>query len=168
MGIAALISTIVGLISGAIPKAFETFNKHQDHKRDMAVREAEMRFRELDHKLAMERVKAEAAVKLDETYYQAATEEAKAAGERMIEMIRQQFSPTGTGWIDSFNAIVRPACALVILAMFAVAVLSYMFGASTINVDFAKSMAGLFTLSVEAVLGFVFGYRSALARPPRA
>lgn len=165
MGISALISAILGLISGMVPKAFDTYNKAQDHKREMDVRAAEMKFRELDHKLAMERVKAEAAVKIDETYYQAAAEEAKAAGERMVEMIRQQFSPTGTPWIDNFNAIVRPMCALVILGMFVTSVLSFMFGATTINAEFARSMSGLFTLSVEAVLGFVFGYRSAMARP---
>lgn len=166
IGLTALISAITGLFSGSLPKIFDLISKRQDNKHELEIRKQERETLQLNHTLALERVKAEAAVKMDETYYQAVAEEAKASREQLVEMIKQSFAPSGVAWIDAMNAAVRPISAMVILGMFVIAVLSFMFGVSAVNADFAQSMAGLFSMSVEAVFGFIFGYRSALARPP--
>jgi hypothetical protein len=160
MGITALISLISGLVSGSLPKLLDFWGKSIDFKQELKVRELEFKFRDQDHKWAMERAAAEAELKLNESYYDALTEEGKATREQMAEMIRQQFEPTGVLWIDCFNSLIRPVTALFVIVLFFMAVTSYIFGNTTMNPDFGKEMATLFSFMVEGMVSFIFGYRA--------
>lgn len=164
--ITALVSAVTGLVSGIAPKLITLFEARQGHKHEIEIRDYEIRFRQLDHKLAMERIKAEAGVKIDEAYYQAASEETRATREHLAELIKQQFTPTGIAWVDSFNAVIRPLSAAVFLVLFVVGLTAWTFGIAR-NDAFGAQLGAVFIEAVQAVLGFTFGYRSAI-KPPVA
>lgn len=164
-GWTALFGLLSGIVSGVMPKALDIWGKSQDFKQEMQVRKLELEFRREDHKMAMERAGKEAELRMNESYYDALTEESKANREQMVELIRQQFAPTGIWWVDVFNSLLRPVCAAIVMLLFFVAVASYIFGVGAVNASFALKMAELFGFMVEAMTSFIFGYRATIKAP---
>jgi len=163
--IVALISSILGFVSGFGPKVLEVYGKRLDHKQELDIRKMEMEFQKLNHELTLERIKAEAGVKLDESYLEAVAADAVAARDQLKAMIVDAFKPTGIAWVDTFNAIVRPVTAALFLLMFAGGVVAYMLGTTTLNPEFGTVLGTTFVECVQGALGFIFGYRSAIKQP---
>jgi hypothetical protein len=151
--ITALISAVTGLLSGVVPDLLKEFKETRSHKR-------EMEFTQLNHQLALERAKLEVSAKLEETQEQRMMAEVAAAKEQLVAAITVQGAyHTGIGWIDGFNALIRPTTALIFVFMFAVGLCGYSFGLVH-NDAFGTTLVSLFGESVQAVIGFMFGARA--------
>lgn len=157
--ITAFISGLFGLLSGSVPKMFDFFQKKQDNSHELKIREYELRFREMDHKMAMERVKAEGEIKIDEAYYNALTSQGQATREYMAELLKASVTPTGVPWLDNFNALIRPATAAFVLICFFGTLIAWVAGAP-VNAAFGAQLGGLFVELTQGVIFFVLGYRS--------
>ncbi|MEM8628088.1 MAG: hypothetical protein AAGF32_09145 [Pseudomonadota bacterium] len=152
MGIAALISTVVGALSGLLPDVVTIWKDGAEAKRERDMLE-------LQHKMQLALAEKEMSAKLDETASEAMLEEIRAARAAMTAAITHQSTPIGIAWIDGFNAMLRPASAAMIIALFIFVALGF---SSVIS---AAAFEPLFLLAIEAVLGFLFGYRSARKEP---
>ncbi len=166
MGIAALISTIIGLIGGALPRLLGIIESGANHKR-------ELEFLRVQHELMMERQKSEAGSKLREAESNLVAEEVRAMREHLTAIIEVQGRATGIAWIDAFNAVLRPAATTLILVIFFVTSLAFvassiaMWRAGQIKdgIELAKVVWGsMIGFSIEAVLGFLFGARQVSKR----
>jgi hypothetical protein len=148
----ALISAITGLLSGIVPDILREV-------KDSRAAARELQFLKLNHELAMERVKAEAGAKVEESYQQRISAEIQATKEQIVAIVTAQSQATGIAWIDGFNAVIRPLTALAFVSVFVAVVCGYSFGL-TAQPGFGAAVAPLFTEGMMAVLGFLFGYRS--------
>ncbi len=157
----ALISAIVGLISGAVPKVM-------DEVRDSRAHTREMEFIRLQHELQMARDSANSEAKMREAEASLGAEEMRAMREQLVSIIETQGKPTGIAWIDGINALLRPTVAAGIISMFFWVSIVYIQGvmqqysagaidAQTLAQVVWGSMVGE---GILATLGFVFGYRS--------
>lgn len=161
MGITALISTLIGLVGGALPRILGIVEGRANHRR-------ELEFLKLQHEQQLERAKLEAGAKLREAESALVAEEVRAMREHLTAIIEAQAKPTGIAWIDGFNAVLRPAATTLILVVFfgtalvyvASAVAMWRAGAVT-GVEFAQMVwGGMIGLSIEGALGFLFGVRT--------
>jgi hypothetical protein len=161
----ALISTVLGLISGALPKVLDEVKDSRAHQR-------EIEFLKLQNQLQIEREKADAGAKMHEAEQAAIAEEIRATREQLSAIIETQGRPTGNSLIDGFNAVLRPTVASGIMALFFWVAVVYIhgvmaqYGAGKIDVQtLATAVWGsLVGEGILATLGFVFGYRSTLKR----
>src|SRR5262245_60251885 len=108
----ALISGILGLVSGAVPKVLDIYKDKQAHLR-------EVEFLKLQHGFQMEREKLGAESKMREAESNIMAEEIRAFREHLTQIITLQGTPTGIPWIDGFNAVLRPANAALLMLLFA-------------------------------------------------
>ncbi len=161
MGIAALISTLLGMLGGALPRVMTWMETRSNHSH-------ELEFARLQHELQMQRMTAEAGSKLREAEAGIVAEEMRATREHLTAIIEAQGKTTGIAWIDGFNALLRPLAAALILVLFIVtaggfvgAVLGqYAAGEIKSAREVAEVIWGsLVGFSIEAVLGFLFGAR---------
>lgn len=155
----AFFSGLFGLLSGSIPKAFEFFQKRQENSHELQIREFEMKFRQLDHQLAMERIKAEGQIKIDESYYAAVTAQGQATREYMADLIKSMNTPTGVPWIDKLNAVIRPLTAAFVLVCFFGTLIAWI-GGAPVNSAFGVQLGALFVELTQGVIFFILGYRS--------
>jgi len=159
----AIISSVVGLISGVVPDIVSEFKSSNAHKRELELLTKQT---ELQLKL----VAAQGDARFEETQLGIITQESQAFRDHLSEIVKAQFAPTGVAWVDVLNSVIRPATALLVMIMFfcvaaifsAGVVESYLEG----NID-AATMAtvlwgGMIGEATQAVLGFLFGYRSAI------
>lgn len=158
----ALISSIIGLVSGILPDVFKEFTASRQ-----AQREAD--FLRLQNELAIARAKSDAEEKLRESHEASLIADANAFKETLSELIKVQSAPTNIPWIDGLNAVIRPVVTLLVIALFVATAGMYV---KAVIVDFnsghIKDSAQLSQAiwgsmigeSITAVLGFVFGYRS--------
>jgi len=161
MGITALISTLLGMLGGAIPDLLKEWKDQRQHRR-------EVEFQEKLHAMQLERAKIEAGAKVAEAEANYAAEEVRAMRESLVAIIEQQGKPTGIAWIDGFNALIRPVCALLVMILFGVTAAAFV---TTVlqqyangQITDAKVMAetiwsSQIGLAIEGVLGFLFGAR---------
>jgi len=155
--ITAIVSSVLGMVGGLLPEAVKEFRDTRAHTR-------EREFLTLTHNFQLEREKLNMEGKMREAEAGLLAAEMAATREHLTAIIEAQAKPTGILWIDAANSIVRPACALAIFAMFIASVSAYSLGISAVNPEFGAQMGSLFAASVEAVLGFFFGYRSMARR----
>lgn len=167
MGIAALISTLLGFVGGAIPELLKELRDSRAHSREVA-------FLAKQHELQLERMKFEAGAKLREAEQAVFVEEVRATREHLTAIIEAQSKPTGLPWIDGLNAVIRPVAALLILVLFIVTAGGYV--GSVLNqysageIKSAKELAeviwgSLIGFSIEATIGFLFGARQVRKSP---
>jgi hypothetical protein len=155
-----LISMVLGAAQGMAPAFFDEWKAGREHKRETE---------RLDHmhKLQLETARLAHDSKMREIEVQADIADNKAWSDRTTAMIEAQARPTGIVWVDAFNALLRPTCATIIMALFTVIASWYawsvigQFGAGAITADQAVkllwgSLIGEVTI---AMLGYVFGYR---------
>lgn len=161
----ALISTILGLISGALPKVLDEVKDSRAHSR-------EIEFLKLQNELQIQREKADADAKMRVAENDIVAEEIRATREQLTAIIETQGRPTGNKLIDGLNAIIRPVIASGIMALFFWIAVTYVHGilaqynAGHISVE-ALNQAIWGSLVGEGILatfGFVFGYRSTVKR----
>ena len=160
-----IVSMLLGMVSAAIPKAFDYAEKRLTFAQEMKIREheAQLRIREQEFALKAQTVAADA--KMQESFYDAVAAENQAAREQLAEALAQIVKPTGYVIIDALNAAIRPVTTVFLLLMFALALVSWMFGVGSVNAEFGKQLGTLFAFSVECVLFFIFGARQ-VAKPP--
>lgn len=160
--ITALISTFTGLLSGLLPDILKEIRDSRNQSREMA-------FLELQHRLQMERERAGAENKMREAEALSMAEEMKAWRETVLATIETAAKPTGIPWIDGFNAILRPATAALMMVLFGWTAIVFMHGVMDAwtagkianEMQLASVVWGsLLGEAIQAVLGFLFGYRS--------
>jgi hypothetical protein len=154
--IVSLISSALGMVGGLLPDIFTEFRVSRDHRREIERldRQAELKVRLLAHQTDANLAEIEGNVFV---------EEMKAFRAQMSQIYRSQ-APVGIGWVDAWNACLRPfACTLIVL-MFAAISMTYAFGMYFDRPHLADVSqiiwAGLVGDAIQAVLGYLFGYRS--------
>lgn len=154
--ITALISTITGLVSGTIPDLLKEWGASREHTREMQMleKQTELQLR-IAEKEGETRV-AEMDREVDIAAYDAQSTIAKASLES-----------TGITWTDAWNAALRPFAVTIIIILFAVMASFYAYAVLSAVESIEDTQAAVDLLwgsligeAIQAVLGFLFGYRS--------
>lgn len=162
IGMTALVSTLLGMIGGALPRAMSWLESASAHKR-------ELEFLKVQHTLQMERMRADADARLREAESNIVAEEVRAMREHLTAIIETQARPTGSPFIDFFNAILRPTATAIILVMFCGFAMVLIQLYRTGHLEQAKALANAVAasqigLAFEGLLGFLFGVRTTAKR----
>ncbi len=158
----ALISSILGIVGGIVPDMMKMARTGQDHRHERALIT-------LQHKHTMARIEAKVSGQAAVAEHAAYAEEMQATREHLTAIVEQQGRVTGVGWVDVFNSILRPtmctgvmAIFFVIATLYAQAIVGQYYAGSISALDMATVLWGsMVGESVQAVLGFLFGYRQA-------
>lgn len=158
--ITAAVSALLGAVSGLAPEVLKHLNQKADRAHELAILRLQAELAKAGHQQRLEEIR--------EGSYAA---ELATYAEQMRAIQEAQSRPTGVRFVDAFNALIRPATAAVMMAYFAVAA-----GLLTwaILADVAAGRLGmaeaaglifgsLIGEAIQAVLGFLFGYRSTAA-----
>jgi ABC-type multidrug transport system fused ATPase/permease subunit len=161
----AAVSTILGMLGGVIPDLLKEF------------RDSRNQAREVEHMRVQAELQAKAAKELSDNRLRevesgAYAAEAQAFRETLTKIIEAQARPTGIAWIDGFNAVLRPLCTLSIMILFMVTAGMMVWGvmgalhAGAITPEQAAAViwGSLVGESIQAALGFLYGYRSAVKK----
>lgn len=162
--IVSLISSVLGMAGGLLPDIMKEFTASREHKREMTMMEKQA---ELQLKLLQGQTDAKLA-EIDGNVY---VEEMKAFGKQMAAIYQAQ-KPVGIPFVDGFNALIRPTTASLVMVMFVVTATMYIvavlqqFGNGIIDLQAASTIiwGSLVGDAIQAVLGFLFGYRSTKGR----
>ena len=162
----ALISSVIGLVSGVVPDIVGEVKSANAHKRELELLTKQT---ELQLKL----VAAQGDARFEETQLGIISQEAQMFRDHLSEIVKAQFSPTGVLWVDVLNSVIRPATALLIMVMFigtasiftAGTVELFLEGKIDAQVMSSVIWGSMVGEAVQAVLGFLFGYRSARKIP---
>lgn len=154
--ITALISTVAGLFSGAAPKLIGEFTAGREHKREMDMLDKQT---ELQLKIAGVQGQTKIAEMDREVDISAYDSQAKIAVASL--------QSTGIGIVDTWNGLLRPFAVTIIIILFAAISSFYTYevldSINNLN-DATKAVkllwGSLIGESIQAVLGFLFGYRS--------
>ncbi|MEP3245091.1 MAG: hypothetical protein ABJN40_13095 [Sneathiella sp.] len=158
--ITALISSVLGMVGGLIPDIFKEVRESREHSREL-----ERMDRTADLQLKM--LEAQTEAKLAEIDSNLVVEEMKAFSKQMENIYSGQ-KPINIPFVDAFNALIRPSTASLIMLMFVVTASFYIFGAvglmkaGDINIFTAAEViwTSMIGEAIQAVLGYLFGYRS--------
>lgn len=155
--ITALVSMVGGLISGTVPNLLKEFTAGREHKRemDMLTRQTQ---------LQMQLATIQGQTKVAEMDREVDISAYEAQGKIAVASLQK----TGISWVDGWNASLRPFAVSIIMALFAIISGFYAFQVlsevSSLN-DATRAVkllwGSLIGESIQAVLGFLFGYRSA-------
>lgn len=155
--IVSLISSALGMVGGLLPDIFREVRESRDHRRELQRmdKQAELQVRLLQHRTDARLAEIEGNVHV---------EEMRAFRAQMSEIYRAQ-KPVGIAWVDGWNACLRPFACTVIVLLFAAIAGTYAWGMyfdrphlADISVLIWSSLVGD---AIQAVLGYLFGYRSA-------
>ena len=155
--ITALISTVTGLISGTVPNLLKEWGAGREHDREMQMleKQTELQLR-IAEKEGETRV-AEMDREVDIAAYDAQSKIAKAS-----------LKSIGINWVDAWNAAMRPFAVTIIITLFAVMASFYTYAVLSSVESLDDTMQAVDLLwgsligeAIQAVLGFLFGYRSA-------
>ena len=151
--ITALISTLTGLISGTVPNLLKEWGASREHKREL-----EMLTIQTDLQLKI-------AEKQGETRVAEMDREVDiAAYESQAKIASASLKATGIAWVDAWNGALRPFAVTIIITLFAVMASFYTYAVlTTVDPIHAVDLlwGSLIGEAIQAVLGFLFGYRSA-------
>jgi hypothetical protein len=154
--ITALISTVAGLFSGAAPKLIGEFTASREHKREIEMLDKQT---ELQLKIAEVQGQTKVAEMDREVDISAYDSQAKIA----VASLQK----TGIGIVDTWNGMLRPFAVTIIIVLFASIASSYTYQVlESVNSleDATKAVkllwGSLIGEAIQAVLGFLFGYRS--------
>lgn len=162
--ITAAVSALLGIFGGLVPDLFKEFRAGREHKREleMLTAQSDLQLKLLDRQSDM---------KLAEIDANAAAEEMRAFRAQMLAIYEQQ-RPIGVKWVDAFNAALRPSAVTLIMLLFVATAGFYIYGVMLDWLNPAKQMGArlaaetvwgsLIGESIQAVLGYLFGYRSAI------
>lgn len=154
--ITALISTVAGLISGTVPNLMKEWGASREHSREVEMLKIQT---ELQLKIAEKQGEtrvAEMDREVDIAAYSAQSTIAKAS-----------LKGTGINWVDAWNAAMRPFAVTIIITLFAVMASFYTYAVLSTVETMADTQSAVNLLwgsligeAIQAVLGFLFGYRS--------
>ena len=152
----AAISALLGLVSGTVPNLVKewTASREHDREKDMLITQTELQL-----KIAKQGGQTRVA-EMDREV------EISAYGAQSA-IATQSMKTSGVKWTDAWNAALRPFAVTLIILMFVTIASFYAYGILS-NVETpadataaAKLLwASLIGESIQAVLGFLFGYRS--------
>jgi len=149
----ALISTVAGLISGTVPNLLKEWGASREHKREL-----EMLTIQTDLQLKI-------AEKQGETRVAEMDREVDiAAYESQAKIASASLKATGITWVDAWNGALRPFAVTIIITLFAVMASFYTYAVLTTVAPLQAVdllWGSLIGEAIQAVLGFLFGYRSA-------
>lgn len=162
--IISLISSALGMAGGLLPDIMKEVRESREHTRELARMDKTA-------ELQLKMLEAKTDAKLAEVEGQVYVEEMKAFG-RQMEAIYKAQQPVGIKWVDGFNAMIRPTTAMLLMLMFVVTAGMYItsvlaqFGNGLIDLKGASEIiwGSLIGDAIQAVLGFLFGYRSTKGR----
>jgi hypothetical protein len=151
--ITALISTITGMISGMVPNLLKEWGATREHKREL-----EMLTVQTDLQLKI-------AEKQGETRVAEMDREVDiAAYDTQAKIATASLATIGIEWVDAWNGALRPFAVTVIIVLFAIMASFYTYAVlTTVEPLLAVKLlwGSLIGEAIQAVLGFLFGYRSA-------
>ena len=156
----ALISSVLGMVGGLLPDLLKEVRDSREHKR-------ELERMQVNADLQLKMLEKQTDAKLAEIDAGVVVEEMKAFRAQMENIYKSQ-APVGNKWIDGFNALIRPLTAFNLMALFILVALIYCWALFRQyyngNMDatvFAETIWGsLVGQAIQAVLGYLFGYRS--------
>lgn len=158
----AAISTILGMLGGVLPDLMKLLLQRQSAKDERA-------FLELQTKLQIQQLEITKDTRLAELGSSEAIEGMRSMKDSLLAAIEAGKLQTGIAWVDALNASLRPVCTVAIVGMFVLVAGSFSwlmlakFAAGEMDPEMvAKVMFGsLVGESMQAVIGFLYGYRSA-------
>ena len=158
--IVAALSSALGLFGGILPDIMKEVRETRDHGRQIAMLKAQSdyKMKELDY---------QRETKLAEFDMDAVLEQLKAQTEQMKHIYEAQ-KPIGNSFVDGWNASIRPATATFLMILFVAASSAFGWGviekfrADEIDIIIASEMflGGIVGEAIQAVLGYLFGYRT--------
>ncbi len=155
--ITALISTITGLVSGTVPNLLKEWSASKEHSREL-----EMLKVQTDLQLEIQKVQGNTRVAEMDRNVDIAAYESQA------KIAASSLKSTGVVWVDAWNGALRPFAVTIIITLFAVMASFYTYavlGAVDTLDDTLTAVdllwGSLIGEAIQAVLGFLFGYRSA-------
>ena len=159
IGLTAIISTIGGHIFGLLPDLTRALLAHFNHKRDLEHRKSEADARTQELNAARELAAAEAQGRAAVEYWRTMAAEVRANRQQFADALAMQSKPTGIWWIDLLNAVIRPGVSVATLvAFFALLAVATNRG---LPPAFLEGLLATFSMMVEMVVGWFFGYRAA-------
>src|SRR5262245_9382125 len=117
-GLATLISSILGLLSGAVPDLIKEWIAGRTSAR-------EREFLLLQAELQAKAAQANADARLREIEGTNTTQVIAAMREHMTAILEAHFKPSGIWWIDAFNALLRPSIVCVLMVLFLLVYVPY-------------------------------------------
>ncbi len=154
--ITALISTVAGLVSGSVPTLLKEWGASREHNREMEMLNVQT---ELQLKIAEKQGETRVA-EMDR-------EVDISAYEAQATIIKASLKGSGITWVDAWNAAMRPFAVTIIITLFAVMASFYTYAVLSSVETIADTQAAVNLLwgsligeAIQAVLGFLFGYRS--------
>jgi hypothetical protein len=155
--ITALVSTVTGFFSGSVPGLIKEFTAGREHKRELEMLEKQTELQlKVAHVQGQTKV-AEMDREVDIAAYEAQGKIAEAS-----------LRTTGVRWVDAWNGALRPFAVTIIIVLFAVMAAFYTYAVLSAVDTLEDTRAAVQLLwgsligeSIQAVLGFLFGYRSA-------
>lgn len=161
--IVSLVSSLLGMAGGLLPDIFKEIRESREHTRELERmdKQADLQIKLLEH---------QTDAKLAEIEGNVMVEEMRAFRDQMTAIYEQQ-KPTGIRWVDGFNALIRPTTAALLMLMFVAIAGVYAWGiVSKTDWSQASSMTAAATTlwgslvgeAIQAVLGYLFGYRSTI------
>ncbi len=159
-GLTALLSSMLGLVSAALPDLVKEFMAGRAHER-------ERQFLLLQAELQAKAAQVNADARLREIEGSTAADLIQAMRAHMTAILEAHFRPTGVAWIDAFNALLRPTIVCVLMVLFCMVYVPFaweiiaQFKAGGITaVEMHSAIGGsLVGVAIEAALGFLFGAR---------
>jgi len=166
--ITAVVSSLLGLLSGVVPDIVKEYRDHGAHKRELELLQKQT-------ELQLQLVAAQGDARWEETQLSIYSQESENFKNYLEQLVQNQFAPTGVGWVDTLNRLVRPSVGVLIIMLFMFTATIFTAGVMESYLDGkidAQTMAnilwsGMLGESVQAVLGFFFGYRSSASLPGR-
>ena len=151
--ITALISTVTGLLSGTVPNLLKEWGASREHGREMEMLKIQT---ELQLRIAEKQGEVRVAEMDREVDIAAYKSQAKIASASL--------KSSGVLWVDAWNGALRPFAVTIIITLFAIMAAFYAYAVLTTTpvIEGVDLLWGsLIGESIQAVLGFLFGYRSA-------
>jgi|ETNvirnome_2_300_1030623.scaffolds.fasta_scaffold05183_6 hypothetical protein len=154
--ITALISTVLGIAGGAVPKIFEMVQESKDRTHELAIMDKQLAMQSAGHDQKLEEIREGAVI-----------EELRAWRDQIKGIYDSQGKALeGTsGWLRDFNALIRPATAALVIILFIVSAAAYVWGVLmdpdvVMTVKVTLIWGSLVGEAIQAVLGYLFGYRT--------
>lgn len=103
------------LASGALRMIFgelvNIWTKFQDHKQEIAMADQQERFAAAQHARNLEAIAAQAELGIKVVHVQAEAAIDRLETEAFLEGVKATSVITGVGWVDAWNAVIRPGVA---------------------------------------------------------
>lgn len=166
--IVSLISSVLGMAGGLLPDVMKEIKDTREHKRELDRMDRTA-------SIQLEQIKVRADAKMAEVRMESDAAESRGYLDQMRSIVESQARPVGIKFVDGFNAMLRPSTAALIMVLFIAtsgmyvwSVLNQVSGGEIRMTEAASIIwSSLIGDSIQAVLGFLFGYRSTRGRVSR-